>query len=64
MANMLKIFVLKLEKDCYTTEFQDSLLQYLPRGSQLRVKDRLNNNSKLQTVSGELLARYSVGKFT
>ena len=64
MANMLKIFVLKLEKDSYIPEFQDSLLQYLPNESQLRVKDRLNNNSKLQTVSGELLARYSVGNFT
>jgi len=60
---MLKIFVLKLVKEGLDPEFQDSLLQYLPSDSQLRLKDRPNNNSKLHTVCGELLARYSVGKF-
>jgi 4'-phosphopantetheinyl transferase len=60
---MLKIFVLKLVKEDLDPEFQDSLLQYLPMESQLRLQDRPNNNSRLQTVCGELLARYSVGKF-
>jgi len=64
MPDMLKIFVLKLVKEGLDPEFQDSLFQYLPSDSQLRLKDRPNNNSKLQTVCGELLARYSIAKFT
>lgn len=39
------------------------LLQYLPEAGKLRVRDRQNLNSKLQTVAGELLARYSVGHY-
>jgi 4'-phosphopantetheinyl transferase len=60
---MLKTFVIKLVKEGLDPETQDSLLQYLPMESQLRLRDRPKNNSRLQTVCGELLARYSVGKF-
>lgn len=60
---MIKVFVLQLEEADYSPEFQDLLLHYLPEAGKLRVKDRLNITSKLQTVAGELLARYSVGKY-
>jgi 4'-phosphopantetheinyl transferase len=60
---MIQVFVLQLEEAQYNSEFQDTLLQYLPEAGKLRVKDRLNNSSKLQTVAGELLARYSVGHY-
>jgi len=60
---MIQVFVLQLEEAQYSPEFQDSLLQYLPEAGKLRVRDRQNLTSKLQTVSGELLARYSVGQY-
>lgn len=60
---MIKVIVLQLEEADYSPEFQDLLLQYLPEAGKLRVRDRLNNTSKLQTVAGELLARYSVGRY-
>jgi 4'-phosphopantetheinyl transferase len=60
---MTQVFVLQLEEDEYDAEFQDSLLPYLPETGRLRVKDRLNLTSKLHTVAGELLARYSVGQY-
>ncbi len=60
---MIQVFVLQLEENQYNSEFQDTLLQYLPEAGKLRVKYRLNNSSKLQTVAGELLARYSVGQY-
>jgi len=60
---MIKVFVLKLEEAGYNPDFQDSLLQFLPQAGRMRVKDRLNNTSKLQTVAGELLARYAVGQY-
>jgi 4'-phosphopantetheinyl transferase len=60
---MTQVFVLQLEEAQYSSEFQDKLLQYLPQAGRLRVRDRQNLTSKLQTVAGELLARYSVGQF-
>lgn len=60
---MIQVFVLQLEEAQYSPEFQETLLQYLPEAGRLRVQDRLNLTSKLQTVAGELLARYSVGHF-
>lgn len=60
---MIRVFVLQLEESQYSPEFQDTLLQYLPDAGRLRVRDRLNLTSKLQTIAGELLARYSVGLF-
>lgn len=60
---MIQVFVLQLEEDQYLPEFQDTLLQYLPEAGKLRVRNRQNLNSKLQTVAGELLARYSVGHY-
>ena len=60
---MIKVFVLSLIEDEYNPEFQETLLQYLPEAGRLRVRDRLNSTSKLQTVAGELLARYSVGQY-
>jgi len=60
---MIQVFILHLEEDQYFPEFQDTLLPYLPEAGKLRVKDRQNMTSKLHTVSGELLARYSVGQY-
>lgn len=60
---MIKIFVLQLGEADHNPEFMDALLQYLPEEGRLRVKDRLSNTSKLQTVAGELLARYSIGEY-
>ncbi len=60
---MIKVFVVQLEEAEYTPEFMDVLLQFLPEAGRERVRDRLNSTSKLQTVAGELLARYSVGQF-
>ena len=60
---MTQVFVLQLEEDQYAPEFLDMLIQYLPEAGKLRVQDRQNSNSKLQTVAGELLARYSVGQY-
>jgi len=60
---MIKVFVLQLEEAEHSPEYQDMLLQYLPEAGKLRVRDRLNNTSKLQTIAGELLARYSVGEY-
>jgi 4'-phosphopantetheinyl transferase len=60
---MIKVFTLQLEEAQYLPEYQGALLQYLPEAGRLRVRDRMNPTSKLHTVSGELLARYSVGKF-
>jgi len=60
---MIQVFVLQLEEDQYISEFQDMLLHYLPEAGKLRVRDRQNLTSKLHTVAGELLARYSVGHY-
>lgn len=60
---MIQVFVLQLEEAQYIPEFQDMLLQYLPEAGKLRVRDRQNLTSKLHTVAGELLARYSVGHY-
>ncbi len=61
---MIKIFILPLDETDYAPEYLDMLLQYLPEAGKLRVKDRLNLTSRLQTIAGELLARYAVGQFT
>jgi 4'-phosphopantetheinyl transferase len=61
---MIKVFILQLKEAYYKPEFQEMLLQYLPEAGRVRIQDRLNLTSKLQTIAGELLARYSVGKFT
>jgi len=60
---MIKVFVLQLTDVQNNPDFLDSLLRLLPEAGRMRVKDRLNNTSKLQTVAGELLARYSVGQY-
>ncbi len=60
---MTKVFVLQLEESQYSPDFQDKLLQYLPEAGKMRVRNRQNLTSKLQTVAGELLARYSVGNY-
>jgi len=60
---MIKVFTLQLDEADYKPEFQEELLQYLPEAGKLRVRDRHNLTSKLHTVAGELLARYSVGNF-
>jgi 4'-phosphopantetheinyl transferase len=60
---MIQVFVLQLEEAQYTPEFQEMLLHYLPEAGKLRVKDRLNLTSRLQTIAGELLARHSVGHY-
>jgi len=60
---MVKVFVVQLEEAEYTPEFMDILLQFLPEAGRERVRDRLNSSSKLHTVAGELLARYSVGQY-
>jgi 4'-phosphopantetheinyl transferase len=60
---MIQVFVLQLEENQYIPEFQDTLIQYLPEAGKLRVRDRQNLTSKLHTVAGELLARYSVGHY-
>ena len=60
---MIKVFVVQLEEAEYTPEFMDVLIQFLPEAGKSRVRNRLNATSKLQTVAGELLARYSVGQF-
>jgi len=60
---MIQVFVLQLEEAQYSPEFQETLLQYLPEAGKLRVQDRQNPTSKLHTVAGELLARYSVGQY-
>lgn len=60
---MIQVFVLHLEEAQYNPDFQDTLLQYLPGAGKMRVQNRQNLTSKLQTVAGELLARYSVGYF-
>jgi 4'-phosphopantetheinyl transferase len=60
---MITVFVVRLEEDNYTPEFMDILLQFLPAAGKTRVRDRLSNTSKLHTVAGELLARYSVGQY-
>jgi len=60
---MIKIFVLHLEENEFAPEFQDRLIQYLPLAGKLRVRNRQNLTSKLHTVAGELLARYSVGQY-
>jgi len=60
---LIQVFVLHLEEAQYSPDFQDTLLQYLPEAGKLRVRNRQNLTSKLQTVAGELLARYSVGHY-
>lgn len=60
---MVKVFVVQLDEGEYSSEFMDILLQYLPDAGRERVRNRLNNTSKLQTVAGELLARFSVGQY-
>jgi 4'-phosphopantetheinyl transferase len=61
---MIKVFTLQLQEADYKPEFQDDLLRYLPKAGKLRVQDRQNLTSKLHTVAGELLARYSLGQYT
>lgn len=60
---MAKVYILQLDEKQYSPEFQDLLLQYLPVSGRKRVQDRLNISSKMQTIAGELLARYAVGQF-
>ncbi|MFN8135856.1 MAG: 4'-phosphopantetheinyl transferase superfamily protein [Bacteroidales bacterium] len=60
---MIKAFVVKLRDDEFSAEYQDTLLQYLPEAGRKRVSNRQNLTSKLHTVAGELLARYSVGQY-
>lgn len=60
---MIQVFVLQLEEAQFAPEFQETLLPYLPEAGKLRVQDRQNPTSKLHTVAGELLARYSVGQY-
>lgn len=60
---MIQVFVLQLEEAQYSPEFQETLLHYLPEAGKLRVRDRQNLTSKMHTVAGELLARYSVGHY-
>jgi 4'-phosphopantetheinyl transferase len=60
---LIQVFVLHLEEAQYSPDFQDTLLQYLPEAGKLRIRNRQNLTSKLQTVAGELLARYSVGHY-
>ena len=60
---MIKAFVVQLGEEEFAAEFQDTLLQYLPESGRLRVRNRQNLTSKLHTVAGELLARYSVGQY-
>lgn len=61
---MINTYILKLEESFYQADFLVRLLQHLPEAGKNRVRDRLNVTSKLQTISGELLARYSIGMFT
>jgi 4'-phosphopantetheinyl transferase len=61
---MIKVFILQLEEAHYKPGFQEMLLQFQPQAGRARVQDRLNATSKLQTIAGELLARYSVGQYT
>jgi len=60
---MIKVFVVQLEEAEYSPEFQEMLIQFLPEAGKMRVLNRLNLTSKLQTITGELLARYSVGQY-
>jgi 4'-phosphopantetheinyl transferase len=60
---MIKVFVLQLEEADHNPQFLDVLQKFIPEEGRLRVKDRLSNTSKLQTVAGELLARYSIADY-
>lgn len=60
---MIKVFVLNLEENSLSPQFAGELLEYIPVEGKLRVKDRQNNTSKLQTIAGEILARYAVGEY-
>lgn len=60
---MIKAFVVQLGEEEFAAEFQDTLLRYLPEAGRMRVRDRQNLTSKLHTVAGELLARYSVKQY-
>ena len=60
---MIKAFVVQLHEDDYSVEFVDTLLKHLPEAGRTRVRNRQNRTSKLHTVAGELLARYSVGQY-
>ena len=60
---MIRIFVLQIEEHERSPVFQEELLCYLPASGKLRVKDRLSNTSRLHTIVGELLARYSVAQY-
>lgn len=61
---MIKVYILQLIEADYDSAYQESLFQYLPEAGKLRVHNRLNNTSKLHTVAGELLARYSIAQFS
>ncbi len=60
---MIKVYVLQLEESDHQPGFPEVLLGCIPQEGRTRVKDRLSNTSKLQTVAGELLARYSIGLY-
>lgn len=60
---MIKVFVVQLQEDEYNEAFQDSLLKYLPEAAKMRVRVKQNPTSRLHTLSGELLTRYSIGQF-
>ncbi len=60
---MIRIFVLQIEEHERSPEFQEELFRYLPESGKLRVKDRLSDTSRLHTIVGELLARYSVAQY-
>jgi len=61
---MIKVFTLQLDEKYYDPVYMDRLLHFLPEAGRVRVQDRLNPSSKLQTIAGELLARYSIAQFT
>jgi len=60
---MINVFVLQLQETDYDPAYLDTLLQFLPVTGRIKIQDRLNHHSKLQTVSGELLARFSIGRY-
>jgi len=61
---MINVFVLQLEESEYLPDYQNRLLHYLPEESRLRTQNHTNPKSRLQSVAGELLARYAIRHFT
>jgi 4'-phosphopantetheinyl transferase len=61
---MIQVYILQLPAPDQVQPDPEMLLSYLPPAARLRIKDRLSLSSRVQTLAGEVLARYAIARYT